>query len=396
MNLDDNSLLSAYLDGVLSASEQAQVEAALVSSQELRSQLESLAETQRIVRGLSQPPAPQDSSTLVAAHASEWLKTNRHQTWGFIPKEWQPWVVLGPLSAAAAVLLGFWISWTYDPAHNQQAGGPVGPVVARSEPVATPALATVVRRTEPIDALALAEVPTKAIQTLTLQPVPPGIVGVGVLKHRPSMADDRFSEFTKSPMIAGLTISAPALDADLLERIDGVIHRSPRVARVHALFSSLPPGLMEPDERGTCLVYALTLEKIEYERLRQNLANVLTDTAAVLTTSEKRETQPRWLSLAAVQFDEVEPIGTMVPYSPSTPAVLQADKSASFQGAIPAPNPNSEPINLILESLMLGDHPEDHSAYRPWLFNLLGMNSAKPADMHHSTPSVYLIKIIER
>jgi hypothetical protein len=104
MNLEDETLLTAYLDGELDDAGRHRVEAATAASPGMARRLRDLAEARDMVESLSRPPAPVDVSAIVmsriAAPARPWAFRVR------VTRVVSPrWLAVGSGLAAAASLL---------------------------------------------------------------------------------------------------------------------------------------------------------------------------------------------------------------------------------------------------------------------------------------------------
>lgn len=112
MNADDESLLSAYLDGQLDPSERQAVETAIVSDPALAGKLRGLRSVSNLISALSRASSP-DVSGHVMRRVADLVP---------VPRPWSrvrralPRTVLGLASTAAAALLFLLLSrWSPKP-----------------------------------------------------------------------------------------------------------------------------------------------------------------------------------------------------------------------------------------------------------------------------------------
>ena len=388
MSLDDPSLLSAYLDGSLTAAQRESMDAALRDDPELLSELRSLTGLQARLGRLARPAAPSDSTDLVVGRLQEWA---RREPRGLarVPRHLRPWLVLGPLSAAAAALLVSWAALTYDAASNGlSAPGQVGPrpgAAANSLAARAPETGT------PLE--------NETADPIRLTPVMPGVAGVDPVSDALRAAHDlRFPNPNDSIVAGTLTITAEPLSLDLLERIDGVIQRSPRIAPHHVLFEPTSRAPKADREALTRLIYAIPLDRNEFERLEESLREALRGRHA--TVAEGGPKAPRLSELVAasrVSFGQVEPSGLIVPLAPT----LVGDRTRipnEFDPLPAIPGGSTRPSRMIFNDLMLGSAltPGDQHADRQALRELLGLDDGQAHTPLRNANTIYLIRIVER
>jgi hypothetical protein len=388
MSIEDPSLLSAYLDGSLDQAHGERMEAALREDAELRAELRSLAGLKDRLGRLSRPAAPDDSSDVIVGRVQEWARESRGLA--RIPRRLRPWLVLGPLSAAAAALLIFWVSATYDWTPGSRS---LPRELRPNTPLSRiPGLAGTDRPGTNPDA------PGLSAEPIRLAPVPMGVAGIDpVTDGLRQLRGLPMHLQPESTVVGTLTITAEPLSVDLLERIDGVIQRSPRVTPHHALFAALGRDRSGHNDARTRMVYAVPLDPSEYERLRKSLQEALRGTHACLAEDDVAAARlPGLAAVSRVTAGEVEPSSSIVPFVPAT---VIGDR-------FPNPNADEDPsarlrhepetLEMIVDDVMLGSTDGDQHANRQLLREILGLDTGRAHAPLLDSTSIYLIRIVER
>ncbi len=376
MAMDDHSVLSAYLDGVLDEFQRKQVEAAILADQKLRQELEGLTELRNCLGQLSRPGVPLDLSDLVAGQAGDWLKQRRPAARA--PLSLRPWLVLGPLSAAAAALLIFWLAVTYD-----RTPGEPGPPLAVKSTVRAPGPDQ--NLTQSSEILESGPIP--------LTPLLPGVAGISPLFHDlDPLQEAQVHDLTDLPAGGTLKITARPLTVDLMERLDGAIQHAPRVSRHHAVFTAFPKATSAEQAQHPQIVYAVSFDQVEYERFREILKTALEGTGAKLSEQLGDASRPAGLAQAKVRMGEVEPSGSIVPFAATE---LLGDRTSGGNSAAAIAPHYPETLGLILQDMMASPASNDHQLNRQLLREILGMGAGKFHDGRTGSAGVYFIEVVE-
>src|SRR4051812_21215633 len=104
MTLDDESLLSAYLDGELDPDQRSSIEAALLADPELAEQLRRLAAVRELVAGLPRPAPTVDLAGAIGARIGR--RPSREDRRERSSTHLRGIAVLAGLGLAATVLIG--------------------------------------------------------------------------------------------------------------------------------------------------------------------------------------------------------------------------------------------------------------------------------------------------
>lgn len=257
MNLDDETYLSAYLDGELDPATRLRIEAALEASPRLSERLGELAAVRTLLGSLPRPTAGADLAPAVLARVA-----------GLRPGGSLPWMLRSPqvrsrlltmgagLAAAAALLVA--LRATIEPA-------PVGPPA----PLASPAAAIANAAPPPAQPPRLVEAPAPVV------PIAPAVA-----PPQPSpgeRVEDRrlLGALLDRQPVRRLVVPVASLSPGELSRIEQVLADTPRQDAMWGELR-LDPGLVldEGNPAGAVLYLAL-LDGREINRLRANLRNEL-------------------------------------------------------------------------------------------------------------------------
>ena len=299
MNLDDESLLSAYLDDELAAPGRAEVEAALRSDPGLRRRLADLAAARDLVSGLSRPAAPADLSAAILAR----LAAGRV---GHVPATRRPrragLLILAGVTSLAASLMIARVATVPTPARPGAGFPPLArnPVLAASQKVAsrvsnmsgrTDVLASsgapvAIRRVpaplaadkspappaSPTPLVAAAAQATARVEAA--RAVPPSVATreAGLSRNGADpVAAAEIRALLSRPGVRRLTVTVDVLDDEAIASMDGLVgnlhKKRPRWGQVRVEQTVL----LDSDRPGRAVIYAMVLDHPEREALDQKL-----------------------------------------------------------------------------------------------------------------------------
>lgn len=270
---DDESLLSAYLDGELDTSRRLQVEAALLSSPLLAARLRDLAHAREAVRSLPRPGVPRDLSSAVVARVAT-LDSDRARQAQARRQTARRLLAATPLAAAAAALLTIW------------ALGRSGPAPAPAEPVRsgvpTPAPGDLAGPLPPAPAQEPAASAPAVVAVATAGTVPSAL---SEAERQRSAEQARLQTLLGRAAVRRINLSVARLDEAALKPIDEAVRQTPRT---HPDFArlALAPGLgLDPLATEGAVVFAVVLDRHEADGLQGKLAKLAASSATLTVES---------------------------------------------------------------------------------------------------------------
>lgn len=253
MNFDDETILSAYLDGELDPSHRLTVEAALLSSPRLAARLRELGRLRDAIRGLSRPAAPPDlaASVLSRIEEAEALRRSRSAARRLA---FRRLALLTPFSAAAAALLIIWGQAAF------RHGGPDDrPALARPT---LPAAAPIVADNEPTPP----------------RPAEPVAVSVSLLDEPDPEAErlardeqGRFLEMLGRFEVQRFLLVVDQVDDPSLRKVEEAIGLTHRTQPRHAQLRVCQGLALDPEHPGEAVVFAVVLDDTELRKFRHNM-----------------------------------------------------------------------------------------------------------------------------
>jgi hypothetical protein len=254
MNLDDESLLSAYLDGELDADGRAAVETALLSDAGLSDRLRELSAVRDLVAGLPRPEVPADLTSAVLARIG---RRPAGRPWFARPP------ALARLGIAATVLVGLTLHLSLNRSPRR------GPAVAPAKPIAAEASPT---RSEP---------PTVAPRPLVRvadgsprEEVAPATAEPRRLPAAPVVADGaaaRVRRMLDDPSLSKVLVVTDVIGGHAEERVDALIHRTPRTDPSYGRITIGQGIVVDPRHPHRATVFALAMDGPELQDFRAKL-----------------------------------------------------------------------------------------------------------------------------
>jgi hypothetical protein len=264
MKLEDESLLSAYLDGELDLPRRLVVEAALQSKPQLVEQLQELAAVRGLIDGMPRPTVSFDVSTpvLEGIRARPWIRIRRvvrHQLT-------QPRTVgLGLGTALAASLLlavGLRIRHPAERPPAKRDVAAISPVLA-AHPAASglPRPLAKPHRHRAESAVAIAAAPVE----------PPALRQLSDGERRAVVDRDRIRRLLDRSDVRRITLVLDQIGNDALAKVDTAIEQTRRYDSTRATFRISQGIVVDPAHPNEAVVYLVVLNDQEPGVLRGNL-----------------------------------------------------------------------------------------------------------------------------
>lgn len=257
MNLDDESLLTAYLDGALAPRELVCVEEALRTDPRLVQRLAELARVRELIAGLSRPQPPFDlSQAIVAQLASSPVRPRGRVRLG----AWQTSYVDVALAAAAVFLAAGFVGYlaVLRDLHAPRPLAEPAAVPVAAAPATLPAPVVVERpktRPEPIAVVRKAQGGSRREAGADLA------------------ADDQaqFQAMIDSPNLKRVFFVVDTVGGRGDERVGNLVKSMSGADSVYACMTIVPDVVVDPKHPGAAKVYAVALTDPELEQVRNQL-----------------------------------------------------------------------------------------------------------------------------
>jgi negative regulator of sigma E activity len=280
MILDDDSLLSAYIDGELGPDQQQSIESALVSDPQLAERFRHLTTVRDLLAGLSREE-PVDVTRPVmnrirrhlrlrAILAAVWLATPATQ-------QWQKWARTASLGMAATILIVLSISLV------RPRLGPLNPAEATSNPVT----ADLNISPQPTTSIPQPDAPEQQEPSFVSRTPGEGASSPLESRDRPSRNPQGVSARVLEPTEiehARQYLDHPALrhvlmvadmDGTAQQQVASVVEQT---TRFHYMKITIAQGIViDPRHPDQATVFALVVSPRDFERLRHQLRVVLKD-----------------------------------------------------------------------------------------------------------------------
>jgi anti-sigma factor RsiW len=258
MTFNDETLLSAYLDGELEPDERSLIESALLDDPELARRLRELGAVHDLVAGLPRPVLPVDLAGDVGSRIGPgpvrfWpgLRAGGHvfavrATWG--------------LAAAASVLVALGLALRHEPPARQAAPAPL------SRPVET-ARAPESESVPAVDRAPAA--PTgPAAPRLARRTSDPGATA---RKQREAAAANEIRALLDSPQLRRVFIVTDVIGGDSSGRVEELVQRTPRTEARYGRITVSQGIVIDPLHPQKATVFALVLNEQELKLFQKKL-----------------------------------------------------------------------------------------------------------------------------
>ena len=265
MNLEDESFLSAYLDGELDTPRRLMVETDLLAQPELAQRLQEMAAVRSLLGQLSRPTALHDVAARLEPELNA-LPLTRLRRLSHRPEVRRlRWVAAWTTAAAAAVLV-FAL-----PVGNLWQD--VTPVVVQTQPPAAKIIVPIAPPNGAIDAEALAnrlpETAANPTELLThqIEPAPT------------EPAAERVHALLTRPDVSRCVVTVDDLTPERLAQFESAILETARYNPTVGALRLDPASRVDPDWPGPAVVLAFEMNGVEFRQLQADLAERLPGTA---------------------------------------------------------------------------------------------------------------------
>ena len=244
MNLEEETYLSAYLDGELTPEQRERVDAALLSDPALGEGLGALATVRDLVVNLSRPAVPFDASARIVAElrARRLTESRRLALAGR----------LGALAAAAAAVVAAATLSFRDPT-RPPADGPgfvaAPPVPPTAAPDPEPTL--LARESEPAD--------------------DPRRWEFDPAERRQERERTAFRRMVDADRLHGLLLLTDVIGDDPAPKVHEIVDTTPRRQSAYGRVRVAQGLLLDPDHPGDAVVYAVVMDDRELHDFREKL-----------------------------------------------------------------------------------------------------------------------------
>ncbi len=336
MNLPDESLLSAYLDGELDTPWRLVVEEALLSSPLLAERLQELASVRTTIHGMARPTAPADVSSAVVSQIDLLPRQRIRRALRSRPRlalaAGSALAVAAGTLIALGLTLGPWLSQSDDsvpPLAKQPV--PTQPRAMPDRAVEPPALEAVPGSPTPapIEALASADTTENPDSTLTSEDI------------RRNDDQERARELLNRPDVRRLTITVDRLAPYELEKVESTIRNLAPRSSSQGLLRIALDVVADPSRPGKAVVYAVVLSDREATHLRKDLEASSSDPIRDDTPDSSTLNQ-----LAGIGRIEFTPGLAHPPASDLQPPPADAAVSLADRGELD-PHPSRETVTSL-------------------------------------------------
>jgi hypothetical protein len=294
MNRDDESLLSAFLDGELDTPQRLRVEAALLEDPALVERLQELAAVRSLVGGLPRPTVAVDLAPAVCGRieAAPGFRLRRALRSG--PNRARLLAAGAGLAAAAALLVAIAPSFAPRPSSER-------PMNHESERLTATHLAPA--RPTPIEPDPDEDAPGPAVAAVS--PVVPD-------DAREIAQRDRLRGLLDTPSVARLMILVDELNPAELARVEGALNETGRAEPVRGELTIGQGIVVDPEQPGQAVVYVVVMDDRELADFRRNLRRQGAGTA-VKEDQARPEVVTQLADLGPIRFTEGTPVPGLKP-----------------------------------------------------------------------------------
>lgn len=265
MKLDDESLLSAYLDGELDPDRRAMIESALSSDPEVAGSLRRLAGVRDLVAGLPRPSPGVDLAASIVARVASSPPPARHASTSWLRPRMRPRAVasMAGLGLAATLVVAVGLALLDGrPAprpgrHHDLAFLPAAPVDSADEPAPTPPAATMPTVTS-------REVPAVRARAYDEGPGPDG-----------ARARERDAEQIRamldSPHLRRIFIVTDVMGGATHDRVEELVQKTPRTEATYGRITVTHGIVIDPRHPNEATVFAMVMNDQELRHFQEQL-----------------------------------------------------------------------------------------------------------------------------
>jgi hypothetical protein len=393
MNLNDPSLISAYLDDELDRATRETVERAIRSDPRLRSELEDVADIRELVSRLTLVTPPHPLTQRVEARLA--AEQANQRAWQVRLRKFA--VYAGHSSAAAALLLAGLIGWKLgqsDPRvssmpsqganastdHSLTArsgsfhGTIIGSESVEEERVSGESHASrSTQETKTLDERSLSKIPESTV---------PDILSSDLEHDRHS---EGLEELLRGAEIHRVLVRVDRLDSDQIKSVRDAITATPRQKARHAEITIWQDVHIDTEHPGAAVVFVVALDEVEHDSLKQRLVQIFPG-------NFREDPEPVDASLVA-QLTQMPSIAVIDEIPRGTLLAMPPEISNRFEHALRSRNLFEEQIRIepgakreLSGSLPLGPFvPPNREA--PQATKFRGSPLSRPARDHEGMPS---------
>ncbi len=269
MNLDDETLLTAYLDGELDAAGRNWVEAATQASPGLARRLRDLAEARDLVEGLSRPAPLFDVSAAVLARIAA-----PPRPWAFrvrVSRVVSPrWLAVGSGLAAAASLLITLSLTQIGPGAQVRKNGLDGRLAVSDRKPPSPPSHSIAAPSPPHQTNPTAPIPTGHNERLATVPGPAHDLGA---ESRLLQDQERLRGLLDRGDVRKIRLPVDRLGEDERRKLELAIEQTARKNPAKGQITVAPGIIIDRLAAQGAIVYALLLDEDELNHLQRNLVD---------------------------------------------------------------------------------------------------------------------------
>jgi hypothetical protein len=363
MSSDDDTILSAYMDGLLDAAQQQRVESALVASPRLSENLRALSAVRDLVAGL-----PRDAGVDVSPEVMRRIRSlGRSPSRLGQSRSGAVWarriaVGAGSVAVAAAILLMVMVLFSVPGNHGAATAShkAIDNVIADSEPGANSRLTDERGVSVAVDsgssALRTAEAKSESLDTVS--PADEQRTALAVALDTSSSYDDQqlARRMLDSPAERRLFVVKNGADGKIQQQVASIVERTSRFGFFKITVSQ---GIViDPRHPDEATVFALLVSPKELGRLHDQLKNVIPDAV------EESHADPGIVTqLADIgRVKQFAPVPTAEPATPGEALAIRTRVGASDNGSPPAATTRRHPTPEQYYSAPVPDGPGRSSA----------------------------------
>lgn len=354
---EDETILSAFLDGELEFELRQVVESSLASDPQLAEQLRRLVEVRELLAGLGRP-GPIDLSGEVLDRIRHLQKDPRriHQVHSLVGLLHSPrrMAGVGAVAASLAIVATSFLAHVGPsrPGANRTVTAQAKAFQSAASSAEAPKSADVAQPSPKVGSQTEADqksmsAPIDAVQSAANAPVsvPLKKESVQSRQNRPAAPRDRLQPLLDSPKLRHVFLVADQIKGASSEKISGLIEQTVR----DDFFSiTVAQGIViDPDHPAQSKVFAFTIDESELEHFRTRL------NAAINARSEEIDASPELVT-------QLTEIGEVRAYSPPAVGEIVIPRSDVALKTKPSEiPPNSEPVNHVADAPVLDSPATD-------------------------------------
>lgn len=280
MNLIDDSLISAYLDGELDPSRRLTVEAALLNDPKLGERLNELSCVRGFVSGLPRPTVNHDVSGQVLARIDQLPQVRLRR---FLRESLRSPRRLG-FAASLAATLAMVVSIPFIQQNSDQnkdlRSGTPKPTVAIHTPETKPPSPPTAEPTTPAAIVAIANRDTAPMHARPRSPVP------SKAERQAGKDQETLTGVLDRPGVRRILLYVDSLDSRTLDHVESALQKTHRTHPFRARQRVAQSIVIDPTQPNEAVVYTVVLTEPERATLEANLDESL----SIVTESDDRPT----------------------------------------------------------------------------------------------------------